>query len=299
MTPVRLTRDLVAAGFTHNEIARQVRSGTLAHLRRGAYLRGEGVDLTPSLRHLRLIEATIPQTAPGSVVSHLSAAVMHGLPVLGGDLGRVRMTRAASGGRSRGNIHLYTAALRAEEVVVIGGIPTTSLARTVVDIGRTVGFDGAVVVGDAARRTGLAVADLMDGLVAAAGRPGVARARRVCAFLDDRSESPGESLSRVLLHDGGLPPSSLQHRVLDPSGRLIGRADFCWEEQRTLGEFDGRVKYGRLLKPGETAQDVIYREKLREDAMRDLGWQVVRWTWADLSQPAGILDRLTRAFARA
>ena len=33
-------------------------------------------------------------------------------------------------------------------------------------------------------------------------------------------------------------------------GRLIGYVDFGWPEQRTVGEFDGRVKYGRGLTPG-------------------------------------------------
>ncbi|MET0693332.1 MAG: hypothetical protein ABWY56_05345, partial [Propionibacteriaceae bacterium] len=75
-------------------------------------------------------------------------------------------------------------------------------------------------------------------------------------------------------------------------------SDFCWEHYRTLGEFDGRVKYGRLLKPGESVEDVIYREKLREDALRDEIWEMVRWTWADLTSPDALERRLRRAFAR-
>jgi hypothetical protein len=65
-------------------------------------------------------------------------------------------------------------------------------------------------------------------------------------------------------------------------------------EFRTLGEFDGKIKYGRLLKPGEQPGDVVWREKLREDALRRLGWEVVRWTWAELMNPA-LLDRRRRA----
>lgn len=72
-----------------------------------------------------------------------------------------------------------------------------------------------------------------------------------------------------------------------------------WEEHQTLGEFDGRVKYGRLLRPGQRPEDVLWAEKLREDALRDLGWQVVRWTWADLDREGLIADRLHRAFRRS
>jgi hypothetical protein len=62
-----------------------------------------------------------------------------------------------------------------------------------------------------------------------------------------------------------------------------------------LGEFDGRVKYGRLLKPGQSIEEVVYREKLREDALRDLGWRVIRWTWVDLYPGDVLVERLQRA----
>ena len=189
--------------------------------------------------------------------------------------------------------------LTADEVVVVAGVSVTSLARTVVDLGRTLPLGQAVAAGDAARRAGLSSAELDEVLALAHGRPHVAAARRVVDLLDPRSESAGESASRVVLHELGIPPTSLQHEVFDASGRLIGRSDFAWEQHRTLGEFDGRVKYGRLLRPGETAADAVYREKRREDALRDQGWQVVRWSWADLLQPHLLADRLHRAFRRA
>ena len=58
------------------------------------------------------------------------------------------------------------------------------------------------------------------------------------------------------------------------------------------------MEYGRLLAPHQKVGDVIYQEKLREDAIRDAGWQMVRWTWADLQDPDLIVGRLRRAFAR-
>jgi hypothetical protein len=66
-----------------------------------------------------------------------------------------------------------------------------------------------------------------------------------------------------------------------------------------IAEFDGRVKYGRLLKEGQDAGEVVFREKQREDLLRDLGWEVVRWVWADLAHPEVIAERLRRAFLRA
>jgi hypothetical protein len=297
MTSVRLTRELLADGYTHSELSAQLRAGSLTRVRRGAYDHEPEHEI--GLRHLALVEATLRLTAPSAVVSHVSAAVVHGLPVISASVGRVQVTRAdVAGGRNRGALHLYAAPLREDEVVTIAGLRVTSLARTVVDLGRTQPFERAVVTGDAALQRQLSRADLEACLNASAGRPGVAGARRAVTFLDPRSESPGESLSRAALHLQHLPPPTPQYEVRRPDGRLVGRSDFGWEEHRTLGEFDGRVKYGRLLRPGQTAADAVYEEKLREDALRDLDWQLVRWTFADLLTPAVIADRVWRAFAR-
>ena len=73
-------------------------------------------------------------------------------------------------------------------------------------------------------------------------------------------------------------------------------ADFGWPEQRTIGEFDGKAKYERLLRPGQTSADAVYEEKLREDAVRAEGWEVVRWRWADLRDFAPTAARLRERF---
>jgi hypothetical protein len=112
--------------------------------------------------------------------------------------------------------------------------------------------------------------------------------------LDARSESAGESYSRILLGRLGIPAPIPQYEVWH-RGVLIGRADFGWDEFRTLGEFDGKEKYG---KPGQTTADAVFAEKRREDALRDLGWQIVRWIWADLYHPEELCQRLQRAFER-
>jgi hypothetical protein len=64
-------------------------------------------------------------------------------------------------------------------------------------------------------------------------------------------------------------------------GELLGISDFRWG--RLLGEFDGMVKYGRLLRPGQTAADAVISEKIREDRMRAQDRGMFRWIWADLA----------------
>lgn len=124
------------------------------------------------------------------------------------------------------------------------------------------------------------------------GRPGNGDARRVVEFADGGAESPGESRSRVALRRAGFPAPVLQHRVIGT------RTDFYWEEFATVAEFDGRIKYGRLLRPGQEPGDAVFEEKRREDALRDEGLKVARWVWAELDPFDAPAARVRRAFAR-
>ena len=115
-------------------------------------------------------------------------------------------------------------------------------------------------------------------------RPGVPSARLAVAFLDPRSESPGESYSRVVMHERGLPRPELQYEILDDNGLLVARCDFAWPDRRTVGEFDGLREV--LRSSWANTNEVVVTEKRREDAIRSYSWQVARWIWADLDRPA-------------
>jgi hypothetical protein len=99
----------------------------------------------------------------------------------------------------------------------------------------------------------------------------------------------------VVLHEIGLSPWALQLEVRRPDGALIGRADFAWEDLRLNGDIDGRITYGRLLRSGPDPGDAVVEEKRRDDAIREEGWGVVRWTWADLTSRDPLRARLLRA----
>ena len=294
-----LTRTLRTQGLGTDDVARLRRSGELTRVRRGAYAYAPDEDQVGEKRHRRLVLATAPQLLDGSVVSHGSAAVLHGLPVRGFAIEKVHVTRDRSGhGKRRSVVHVHGAPLPASDLTVIDGVLVTSLARTVLDLARTRPMEQAVAAGDVALRLGLSPATLRLGLFGMQRWPGVRAARRATEFLDVRSESVGESVSRVRMHLDGLPAPELQQAILGPDGQVIARVDFLWRDQRVAGEFDGKVKYGRLLKPGQSESDVVYDEKVREDRIRDEDYGVVRWTWADLRQRWVLRDRVRRALDR-
>lgn len=294
---LRLRSRLLAAGFSDAEIAGLIRAGDLSSVRRGAYVSGP-LPGDRAERHVLEVRAAVEHLAEDAVVSHVSAALVHGLPVWNVPLDRVHATRGRSSGGRRGRIvHLHVAPLRPDEITVIDGVAVTAIPRTLVDVARSVPFEQAVVIADAALATvpGLAP-DLTTALLRATGWPGIGAARRSLAFADGGSGSVGESRSRVAIRRAGLPTPVLQWEVVGRHGRWLGRVDFGWPDLLTVGEFDGKVKYGRLLRPGQAAGDAVFAEKIREDGLRDEDLAVVRWTWADLETFAPVADRLRARF---
>jgi hypothetical protein len=286
-------------GFGDGEVRRLLRAGHLTPVRRGSYLLGATPD-DPSVRHALRVRAELAHLADGAVVSHASAAVVHRLPTWGIRLGPVHVTRnRRTGGRKGRSLHVHIAPLAADEIEWVDGVPVTSVARTVVDLARVLPFEPAVALADAAlhaliaepERLAALQAALAEALAHAAGWPGCPGARRVLAFADARSASVGESRSRVAIGQAGLPVPVLQWEVFGSAG-WIGTVDFGWPDKRTVGEFDGKEKYGRFLRPGQTPADAVYAEKLREDALRAQSLSVVRWGWDALADFRSTAARL-------
>lgn len=116
-----------------------------------------------------------------------------------------------------------------------------------------------------------------------------------CAFADGASESPGESLSRVLIDELGFVPPGLQHRLRAPGGAQEDRLDFWWPQVGVGGEFDGITKYDVGLHASEAdRRRAIRAEKEREVRLRRRLSGLARWTWADLRSPARLEAELVR-----
>jgi hypothetical protein len=294
-----LRRLALAEGWSDDELARHVRGGDLTRLRRGAYVTGTDA-LTAGARHRLLASATVASLRRPAVVSHQSAAVLHGLPLWGVRLDRVHVTRRPPASSEVGrSLRTHVARLSDHEVTEVDGLPVTDPVRTALDLVRSLPLEPAVVLLDAALHRDLVQQPLLaDRAEEMTGTPGSRAAARALGMADGRSESVGESRSRVLLHRLGLAPSTLQRAIRSESGREIGRADFAWEEERVVGEFDGRVKYGRVLRPGQDPGEVVFEEKRREDAIRDEDWGVVRWVGSELVPGTVVGERVRRARAR-
>ncbi|SDB98427.1 Transcriptional regulator, AbiEi antitoxin, Type IV TA system [Raineyella antarctica] len=295
---------LARCGMTTEEVSRAVRNGSLVRLRRGTYATGLPDD--PTARHRQLVEATVPALGESAIISHQSAAVCHGLAVPWSMLDpRIHLTRALGGGNRRPRIVSHVGHIPSDHVTTLDGLRLTSVAWSVVDCARTLGFGGGLAVADSALRLapqrgdmGQLSALLDSALQQQQGRHGIATARAVVAFASPLPESPGESVSRAVLRQVGLPDPVLQYEIRTPAGVFVARTDMAWPEDNTVGEFDGRLKYRRGRDDAADPGSVVYREKRREEAIRDLDWEVVRWGWDELGDPAAVAVRIRSAMAR-
>jgi predicted transcriptional regulator of viral defense system len=286
-------RDVIALGYSDDDIKRAVRGGMLSRIWHGAYVRTSRDLSDDALARLRVIAAARSCNHP-LVVSHTSAALLHDLPLLKPSHARVHLLNGRiGGGRIESRRHLHAGKAAPGEVIEVDGIALTSLERTAVDTALAGTFDQALVIFDSALRAG-ADRDVMSAMVESCGpKRGVGPVRTALAAADQLSETVGESWSRAqMLASRDIPRPRLQREFYTSTGVFVARVDFEWEG-RLVGEFDGLVKYGQgLMAPGQTPNDVVVAEKIREDRLRQLGLEVVRWTWADLE--AGRLPEIIR-----
>ncbi len=233
-----------------------------------------------------------------SVVSHHSAALIHGLDLFPAAPELVTLTRPPARRCNRpksDGVVFHTAELPADQVTTLLGVRVTTVPRTVVDLARVSSFMSAVVTADSALRIDITQnrADFTtkEALVAVcdacAGWPGIRKARRAVDFSDQRSESVLESCARVIFSEHGLEPPELQYTITGPDFRYS--VDFYWPKYRVIAEADGEIKYSDPRR--------AIRQLERDQRLRDHGYKVVHFTWRELFQnPQAVVERIRKAF---
>ncbi|ANS79423.1 hypothetical protein SGUI_2027 [Serinicoccus hydrothermalis] len=288
------TRDLRALGLGSTEAEGLVRSGDLVRVRRGAFVSGPVWRAAPPWeRHDLRARAVLRGLAPGARVAlsdHSSLAVQ-GVDLHGVDE-RVHLCRTDDG-RSRQDAGVRVHGRVPDAFVVdlhVG--PVVTIALAVLQVAARSGVEAGLVSADAALRERRTTrAELEAALACMTGWRAHAAAARVVELASPLSESAGESRTRWVLLTLGLGIPEQQAEIADEHGLLVARVDFLFRAEKVVVEFDGMLKYDD--------PSVLRSEKLREDRLRELGYEVVRLTWADLANPALVDRRLRAAFARA
>jgi very-short-patch-repair endonuclease/predicted transcriptional regulator of viral defense system len=292
---IMTTSELRAAGSSGRMIRARVLRGELVRLGMGLYARP---DFAEALRrhefgdYFLAAYAAVAGFGDGPVVSHRTAAHLHGLDLLAGPGADVTLTRAPGrGSRSaKPGVHLHVARLPPDHVCYVFGLPITTVARTVVDLTRATTFRDGLVTADSAlhlhRTTKKELQAVMTDLQRVRG---CRRAADVVEFADGLAESALESIARAAFRDCGLPRPALQVRI--GGDKFIGRVDFLWDRYRTIAEVDGALKY---------ADPYRARAQLRRDKqLREAGYEVVHFDWREITcEPDAVAASIRAAFMR-
>lgn len=276
--------------------------GRFVRVTRGAYLPAEvWSTLDVEGRHLARMRA-IALLRPGTVFSHVSAALLWRMPVVGADIAVPHcVIPVAAGGRSMTGLQRHAVGVPGD-VREVDGLLVTSARDTAIHVAAGYPPEVSVPLLDAAlAHPGLALdrSELAEAAERLPASEGPARATWAIGFAEPASGSPGESVSRVAIHRLGLPAPELQTPFHDVDG-LVGIVDFWWPEARVIGEFDGVGKYLRdAFTDGRDPAEVVMAEKRRENRLRALGPRVARWDWAVARNRDALRRRLSEAGLRA
>jgi len=95
-----------------------------------------------------------------------------------------------------------------------------------------------------------------------------------------------------------VPAPVTGYEFFDERGNVLFRVDFAWPELGVFLEFDGKEKYLKYRKKGESVIDAVLREKRREEWIcRLTGWRCIRIVWADLYRPEQTVARIRAVLA--
>lgn len=281
------TADATAAGLTRSQLRTQVRHGILVERYRGIYV----AAAHPSTWHQRVAVAVI---AHHGHASHRCAARLHQLDGFAGSPVEVTATKDRQQRDRAVVLHRTRCPLDPSMVTLVDGIPTTSIARTLVDLGAVVDDDRVEQAVDDALRRGFNLrwitGTLTDSL--RPGRTGCDALRRVLARPDRNGPIPDSVFERLLLQllvTLELGNFARQIGVTDESGRVFARIDAGIADLKIGIEADSEMWHWG---PRRGRQALI-----RHNRLTSMGWLMIYISWQDVQDSADLMQQVRLAVA--
>jgi very-short-patch-repair endonuclease len=254
----------LAAGYTDKRIKYLLAMGIWLRCHPGIY-RLAGV--APSLDMSAWI--AVLAAGRGALLSHRFAGKVHSLE---GTPPPVRFDVSVPEARRPRNVPratIHRTELAPDDIAVCRGFPVTSVARTLVDLARTLPIEtGSRVIADALRTGRVSAAAVEHRIGALARCIGIERARHALANADPRLESVLERELLALLRRAGLNP--VAQYVVTAGGRFVARVDFALPGIRLAIECDGYDTHAR--RPG------FERDREKAVLLQLAGWNLLPFT---------------------
>jgi hypothetical protein len=169
----------------------------------------------------------------------------------------------------------------------VRGLPVSPPVETWVQLGAVLSLDDLIIAADGLVRRKRPLAT-MEELHAAAGtafrRPGVRTLRRALAEVRPGTDSPRETLTRLIITRAGLPEPVIGFAVHDARGDFIGTPDLFYPQFAVALEYEGD---GHRTDT-RTFNDDIERAELFQEA----GCRYVRITRDHVDRPHRLVSRV-------
>jgi very-short-patch-repair endonuclease len=261
-------------GLSHSAIQRRVQSGRWRRCAAGVYF----ADDRPFTAAAR-IRAAVWGRGAVATASGLTAAWWLGLMSIEPNELEVTVPRN-SNGRSGAGVRVRRRDLDEQDIFEARGLRVTGLALTVLEASARRGGGPKIMDSALQRRVGLA--DLQRAHIRNRGRQGATAARRMLEAAAGGARSEAERLVIQLLRGARLGGWHANYRV----GAYL--VDIAFPEQRVAIEIDGWAFH--------SDQEAFQKDRSRQNWLALHGWQVLRFTWLDITaHPERVLAQIRAA----
>ena len=277
---------LTALGLSASGVRDRVGSGRLHRVHRGVYAVGH-----PLLSgHGRWMAAVLAY-GPEAVLSHRSSAALVGLRPDTRAIADISLPRSSAHSRPGIEAHGSTT-LRAQDVTVRDGIRCTTVARTLLDLADVLDRRGVERAVEQAEALRLFDGQALDEVLARAnGRRGAGVLRALLREPEGAALTASELEERflALCRDFGVAKPEVNAWIARDDGWI--KADFLWRAERLVVETDGHAHHG--------TRQAFERDRRRDQDLLLGGWQVIRFTWRQVSaEPEGVAGTIRSLLAR-
>lgn len=278
----------IAHGYTSRQVRRRLTTGHW-HTVAGRGLTAHPPSGTDDRWSALALAWAAHLTWPDAVIGYHVAASLHGFPLDSGpDVHVLLPVRRAPG---RGLVAHHVPFRRSDVALLPGDLPVTSPVRTAVDCLAVLDPDQAwPLFAWLVTRRRLDRALFTDHLQRRFGRPGTRQLRALHAQTTSGAVSPPEHRLHHLLHEAGLVGWRAGARVTDQHG-LIGVVDILFDQAKLVIEIDGFGPH--------TTPTAFVADRRRQNRLINAGYQVLRFTWWDLTaEPERVLREIRDAVIR-
>lgn len=223
---------------------------------------------------------TLTEVTPNGIISHLTAARIHGfhLPWRCEEQNLFDVARCIGEGRPRRKgVHGRELELGRRDVVICSGVRTTTTQRTLLDIAALLTIEELVTIADQLvcehhstfgpqvyPRVPL---DELNAYIAAhPGHRGMRKLRAAMELVRVGSDSARETALRLIIGRSPLPSFEHNVEIANAAGKGVVGPDLACKEYKTCAEYDGRHHFTAGQQSKDHDRDFITME---------LGWHQV------------------------